>query len=75
LILGAGESTVTFGEDAGVDVTDAGPGVLPELDKKSLGGHELNIVKMRLTLIPGNVVIPWTPKKHVTISSYERIPP
>jgi len=30
LILGAGESTVTFGEDAGVDVTEDGPGVLPE---------------------------------------------
>jgi hypothetical protein len=27
VILGAGESTVTFGEDAGVDVTDNGPGM------------------------------------------------
>jgi hypothetical protein len=32
LIFRAGESTVTFGEDAGVDVTEDGPGVLPELE-------------------------------------------
>lgn len=32
MIFGAEESTVTFGEDAGVDVTDDGPGVLPELE-------------------------------------------
>ena len=41
MIFGAGESTVTFGEDAGVDVTDAGPGVLPELDKN----HRVWVVK------------------------------
>lgn len=38
---------MTFGEVAGVDVTDDGPVCAPRVRWKTLDGHELNIVKMQ----------------------------